>query len=64
MIHKKIIKNKKNISLTFVCFKLCFLFVSFIFFFFCIVLPGTENMGGSIIWRGWEGIRQAHIHIQ
>ena len=62
--HKKIIKNKKNISLTFVCFKLCFLFVSFIFFSFCIVQPGTETMGGSITWRKWEGIRQAHIHIQ
>jgi len=23
--HKKIVKNKKNISSTFVCFKLCFL---------------------------------------
>ena len=81
--HKKIVKNKKNISLTFVCFKLCFLFVSFIFFFhsalFCLVLKpwvGPLYGGGgraldkhisiynSIIWRGWEGIRQAHIHVQ
>ena len=54
MIHKKIVKNKKNISLTFVCFSFAFC-LCLSYFFFCIVLPGTENMGGSIIWRGWDG---------